>query len=184
MSTGPQTQLNPRIRQSMDQMLEAQLDSLQSQLESSNGALRKTAQSAARTISNDLEGLKSFSRDTTQQLKAEVELRKTKIETLNRELEQQRQRHSKIVTKRMVVLVLFGVTLAGVTTAATAFLGAKTATTRPPEPSTQLIPEQLTGSRITRGVGGLGQVIVMPLGLVPARCPIGTGTNRTCLKME
>ena len=74
MSTGPQTQLNPRIRQNMDQMLEAQLASLQSQLKSSNVELRKTAQSVARTISDDLETLQSMSRKATRDLKDEVAL--------------------------------------------------------------------------------------------------------------
>lgn len=184
MSTGPQTQLNPRIRQNMEQMLEAQLDLLQSQLQSSNAALRNAAQSVARTISDDLETLQHLSRKTIRDLKDEVAQRKAEIECLSQELEVQRLRHSQIVTQRAVVLVLSGIALAGVMAAASAYLGAKVATMPPPKPTMQLIPEQLTGSRTIRGVGGLGQMIVLPPGLLPARCPIGTGTNRTCLKME
>lgn len=184
MSTGPQTQLNPRIRQNMEQMLDAQLDSLQSQLQSSNAALRKTTQSVARTISDDLETLQHLSRKTTRDLKDEVAQRKAEIECLSQELEVQRLRHSQIVTQRAVVLVLSGIALAGVMAAASAYLGAKVATMHPPKPTMRLIPEQLTGSRTIRGVGGLGQMIVLPPGLLPARCPIGTGANRTCLKME
>ena len=184
MTTGPQMQLSPRIRQNMEQMLEAQLDSLQSQLKSSNDVLRKTAQSAARTISDDLDSLRDLSRKSTRDLRDEVAQRRVEIESLMQELERQRLSHGKIVTGRVVALILSGIALAGVMAAFSAFLGAKVATLPPPEPPIQLIPEQLTGSRTIRGVGGLGQVILLPPGLSPASCPIGVGTNRTCLTME
>lgn len=184
MTTGPQMQLSPRIRQNMEKILEAQLDSLQSQLKSSNDVLRKTAQSAARTISDDLESLRDLSHESTQDLRDEVAQRRAEIESLMKELEQHRLRHGKIVTGRVVALILSGITLAGVMAAFSAFLGAKAATLRPPEPPIQLIPEQLTGSRTIRGVGGLGQMIVLAPGLSPASCPIGAGPNRICLKME
>lgn len=177
-------QLSPRIRQNMEQMLEVQLDSLQSQLKSSNDVLRKTAQSAARTISDDLESLRDLSRKSTRDLTDEVAQRRAEIEGLMQELEQQRLNHGKIVTRRTVVLVLSGIALAGLMAAFSAFLGVKVAMLPPPEPPIQLIPEKLMGSRTIRGVGGLGQMIVLPPGVSPARCPIGTGTNRTCLKLE
>jgi len=168
----------------MEQMLEAQLDSLQSQLKSSNDVLRQTAQSAVRTISDDLECLHDLSRKSTRDLKDEVAQRRAEIESLMQELEQQRLRHGQIVTRRAVALILSGIALAGLMAAFSAFLGAKVATLPPPEPQIQLIPEQLTGSRTIRGVGGLGQVILLPPGLSPTSCPIGAGTNRTCLTME
>ena len=83
-----------------------------------------------------------------------------------------------------MALVLSGVALAGLMTAASAFLGARIATKPPRETPVQLIPERLTGSRTTRGVGGLRQLIVLPQGLAPGSCPIGTGRNQTCLTME
>ena len=100
------------------------------------------------------------------------------------QLDQQRLRHGKIVTRRVVALVLSGIALAELMAAFSAFLGAKVATLPPPEPPIQLIPDQLTDSRTIRGVGGLGEVIALPPGLSPASCPIGAGTNRTCLTME
>ncbi|WP_406721455.1 hypothetical protein RPE78_05585 [Thioclava litoralis] len=186
MKTGPQSKLNRRIQANMDSLLASQLDSLESQLQSLSGAWTQSARSAFSTITRDTAGFERQTRQWLNRLNSET------VETLNaveeriEALQARSLRLDRLLTRHtlarvaLVGGVMAALTLSGSFVAVTMMIAA-----RQPPPTLQLQPpEALLGSRTIRGVGGLGELIVLPPGLVPTRCPLGAGAGRICLQRE
>ena len=187
MKTGPQSKLNPRIQANMDSLLASQLDSLESQLKSLSGAWTKSARSALSTITSDTaefenqtrKRLHSLNRETTETLHA-IEERVEALQARSLRLNRLLTRHT-LARVALVGGVMAALTLSGSFLAVTLMIASNQPT---PTPRLAQPPEALQGSRTIRGVGGLGELIALPPGLVPTRCPLGTGAGRTCLQRE
>ncbi len=187
MKPGPQSKLNPRIQANMDSLLASQLDLLESQLKSLSGAWTKSARSAFSTITSDTAGFENQTRKRLDSLNRETTETLTKVEEKIKALEKRSLRLDRLLNRHM----LGRAALVGGTTAALTLCGSFLAVTlmipsQQPTPTPRLAqpPAALQGSRTIRGVGGLGELIALPPGLVPTRCPIGTGAGRICLQRE
>jgi len=187
MKTGPQNKLNPRIQANMDNLLASQLDSLESQLKSLSGAWTKSARSAFSTITNDTAGFEDQTRKRLHSMTREMTEILDAVEERIEALQARSLRMDRLLTRQtlarlaLVGGVMAALTLGGSFLAVTLMIASQQPTSTP---SLAQPPEALQGSRTIRGVGGLGELIALPLGLVPTRCPLGTGAGRICLRQE
>lgn len=186
MKTGPQSKLNPKIRENMENLLGSQLALLDSHLKSWNDEWRNTVRSAFSTMSSDMDRLKHSvelrMQDTTGQINQTTDQIRTQITSL----EQQSRKLSHLIAGRSLTIFLSGAALATLMSFAGSFLAVTMMITsqQVTEPRAQQVPAALQGSRTLRGAGGLGEVTMLPPTVTLARCPIGNGSGRICIQDE
>lgn len=185
MKTGPQSKLNPKIQENMENLLGSQLALLDSHLKSWNDEWRNTVRSAFSTMSSDMDRLKHSIGLRMQGTTAQINQTTDQIRTQITSLEQQSRKLNHLIAGRSLTIFLSGAALATLMSFAGSFLAVTMMinSQQVNEPRAQ-VPAALQGSRTLRGAGGLGEVTILPPTVTLARCPIGNGSGRICIQDE
>ena len=186
MRTGPQSKLNSKIQENMENVLGSQLASLDTQLKSLSDEWKNTVRSAFSTMSSDTDSLKYGVGQRMQTLSRQIGAVEDQIRKQINGLETQSRTLGNLLATRSLTIFLSGVTLATVMSLAGAFLAVTMMINGQQQAVAPKTPVSaaLSGSRSLRGTGGLGEVTMLPPAVTLVRCPIGSGSGRICIQQE
>ena len=114
MKTGPQTRLNSKIQQNMEDALSAQLALLDIQLKNWSDEWRNTVRTAFSTMPSDMDSLKRNIWLRMQDISSQADLAGNQVRNQIDSLEAQSQKLSHLVATRSLTIFLSGAALATV----------------------------------------------------------------------
>jgi hypothetical protein len=182
MKPGPQMNtLLQSLQAKVETQSHATEEQTQQMLNDFEQRLSQALNAALRKIDHDMRALERLSSSLNDRTTHEIEAQASKILDATAALEESRREWRTVTWKTMLPTYLAGVCLTSWVLLMAVQL------TFPEQPSTIETPGLATfgldGTRVTRGLGGLGQVVNLPPSVTLANCPVpNLGGGEVCVE--